>query len=269
MHPRVSLHQVAFLDEPTEAFLDHCRRIGVENVSLISSSLARSGEYDVARSAVDGGGPRVSALNHPFAVYPDLAQDTGSAVENLVAAIDLADGLGAPLVYLITGGRGTLNWEQAAGRFADLISQCAGHAAARGVALLVENASAFNADIHFVHTLADAITVAEVADVGLCIELHACWCEGGLAALLDKALPRTRLIQVSDYVLGDRSAPCRAVPGDGAIPLQDILAQLISAGYAGVFDVELVGPRIMAEGAREATERGARHLSNLLTRLGA
>lgn len=269
MHPRVSLHQVAFLDEPTEAFLDHCRRIGVGNVSLISTSLTRPGDYDAARHAVRGGGPRVTALNHPFAVYPDLDRDTGLAVEKLVEAIDLADGLGAPLVYLITGGRGALNWEQAAGRFADLVSQCAAHAAARGVALLVENASAFNADIHFVHTLADAISVAEVADVGLCVELHACWCEGGLAGLLDRAVPRTRLVQVSDYVLGDRSAPCRAVPGDGAIPLWDILGQVLTAGYGGVFDVELVGPRIVAEGARETTARGAHYLSDLLTRLGA
>lgn len=269
MHARVSLHQVAFLDEPTEAFLDHCSEIGVRNVSLISTSLTRPGAYDAARRAVDGDGPRVAALNHPFAVYPDLDRDTGLANKKLDEAIELANGLGAPLVYLVTGGRGSLNWEQAAGRFADLVSHCVAHAAACEVALLVENASAFNADIHFVHTLADAVTVAEVADIGICIELHACWFEGGLSALLDRALPRTGLVQVSDYVLGDRSAPCRAVPGDGVIPLEDILNQVLAAGYGGVFDVELVGPRIDAEGARETTTRGARYLSDLLTHLGA
>ena len=116
--------------------------------------------------------------------------------------------------------------------------------------LLVENASPFNADIHIAHTLADAIRLAEVAGIGVCIDLHACWIEAGLKNLIERAMPITGLVQVSDYVLGDRSAPCRAVPGDGAIPLERILGDLLDAGYGGVFDLELVGPRIDAEGAR-------------------
>ena len=135
--------------------------------------------------------------------------------------------------------------------------------------LLVENASAFNADIHFVHTLTDAVVLAESVGVGICIELHACWSEGGLASLITRAMPMTGLVQVSDYVLGDRSAPCRAVPGDGVIPLEEILAGILDAGYDGVFDLELVGPRIEGEGAAAATTRGAQYLSDVLTRLGA
>lgn len=269
MHPRVSLHQVAFLDEPTIAFIDHCRATGIENMSLVTTALTQPGAYDDARRAVDAGGPRVTALNHPFAVYPDLDDDAGMATENLSRAIELAESLGAASIYLITGGRGSLSWEQAGERFADLVSPCAERAAAGGVTLLVENASAFNADIHFVHTLTDAITLAELTGVGICLELHACWLEGGLSTLIERAMPRTRLVQVSDYVLGDRWAPCRAVPGDGVIPLQDILTVVLTAGYGGVFDLELVGPRIAAEGAREATSRGAQYLSDLLTRLGA
>jgi sugar phosphate isomerase/epimerase len=269
MHPRVSLHQVAFLGEPTAAFIDHCRVTGIENMSLVTTALAQPGAYDDARRAVCAGGPRVTALNHPFAVYPNLDEDAGLATENLMRAIEFAEGLEAATIYLITGGRGTLSWEQAAVRFADLLAPCAERAAASGTRLLVENASAFNADIHFVHTLTDAIALTESANVGICIELHACWFEGGLATLIERAMPVTGLIQVSDYVLGDRSAPCRAVPGDGVIPLDDVLAQVLDAGYDGVFDLELVGPRIEAEGARAATTRGARYLSEMLTRLGA
>jgi sugar phosphate isomerase/epimerase len=79
----------------------------------------------------------------------------------------------------------------------------------------------------------------------------------------------TGLVQVSDYVLGDRTAPCRAVPGDGVIPLDRILGDVLEAGYQGVFDIELVGPRIAAEGARAATQRAAQTVSEILTRLGA
>ena len=94
MHPRVSLHQVAFLDEPTAVFVDHCRATGIENASLVTTALARPGDYDDARRAVDAGGLRVTALNHPFAVYPNLEDDAGLATEKLLDAIELAEGAG-------------------------------------------------------------------------------------------------------------------------------------------------------------------------------
>jgi sugar phosphate isomerase/epimerase len=80
-----------------------------------------------------------------------------------------------------------------------------------------------------------------------------------------RAMPITRLVQVSDYVLGDRSAPCRAVPGDGIIPLKRLIHDLQDAGYEGLFDIELVGPRIDEEGAAAASLRALRWLSDLLT----
>jgi sugar phosphate isomerase/epimerase len=269
MHPRVGLHQVAFLDESTTAFVEHCRRIGVHHTTLVTASLMRPGGVEEAQQALAGGGPLVETVNHQFATYPDLDNDRGEATEKLLQAIDVAAALGASSVYLQTGGRGCLTWEQAAERFAALIAPCKAAAAARGVRVLVENASSFNADIHIAHTLADTITLAKLAGIGLCIEWHACWMEAGLKALLQQAIPMTGLMQVSDYVLGDRTAPCRAVPGDGVIPLDRILGDALQAGYEGVFDIELVGPRIAAEGARAATERAAQRVSEILTRLGA
>jgi sugar phosphate isomerase/epimerase len=269
VHPRVGLHQVAFLDESTTAFVEHCRGIGVQNTTLVTPVVMRPGGVEEAARALVDNGIRVESVNHQFALYPDLEHDTGEAAEKLVEAIDIATALGAKSVYLQTGARGSLSWEHAAERFAALIAPCRKTAAEAGVSLLVENASPFTADIHMVHTLADAVALAELAGIGVCIEWHACWLEGGLKDTLRHAIPITGLVQVSDYVLGDRASPCRAVPGDGVIPLDRIIGDVLEAGYAGVFDIELVGPRIQAEGARAATERAARKVSEILTRLGA
>jgi sugar phosphate isomerase/epimerase len=190
-------------------------------------------------------------------------------VQKMNAAIDIATTLGADAIYLVTGGRGGLDWEAAAERFAQLIAPCLKSAGTRGVKLLVENANAFNVDIHMAHTLADTISLAEVAGMGLCIDLHACWMEAGLRKKFRQALAITGLVQVSDYVLGDRTAPCRAVPGDGAIPLDRLIGDLLEAGYSGLFDLELVGPRIAAEGAFAASTRAAERLSQILVKLGA
>lgn len=265
MHPRVSLHQVAFLHESTAAFLAHCHEIGVQQATLATPVLmATAGIDEAARSGV-----RIASINHPFAVQPDLENDGGRATEALDEVIDIALSLGSPDIYLLTGGRGDLSWEHAAERFGELIAPCVARADTAGVRLLVENASAFNADIHIAHTLADTISLASAAGVGVCIDVHACWAEAGLSELIRRAMPFTGLIQVSDYVLGDRCAPCRAVPGDGAVPLARIIGEVLDAGYTGVFDIELVGPRIDQEGPRAATVRAARRVSDILTELGA
>ncbi len=83
----------------------------------------RPGGVDEAQRALAGDGPRVDAVNHPFAVYPDLEVTTGEATEKLYAGHRHRRRRSARRsVYLLTGGRGSLTWEQAADRFADLIA---------------------------------------------------------------------------------------------------------------------------------------------------
>ena len=269
MHKRISLHQVCFIQESNAAFLQACRTIGIGNAVLVTPKLQEPGDVEaIARESLQGG-PRISGLNHVVATFPDLAADGGQAREGLLAAIDAAQALGADTLYLLTGGRGPLGWEATAERFAALVEPCLDAARAGGVSLLIENASALYADVHIAHGLADTIRLAEQAGVGVCIDLFHCWAEAGLEDLLRRAVPRCGLVQVSDYVLGDRSLPARAVPGDGAIPLERLLGTLLEAGYEGMFDIELLGPRIEAEGNAAAAARAAEHLSAMLAALGA
>lgn len=269
MHPRVSLHQVAFMSETTTEFIAHCRAIEVGQMTLVTPVLMRPGDLEGAIAALAQGGPSVATVNHVFAVYPDLEHDTGEAANKLSEAIDISTGLGAKAIYLISGARGSLSWEDAAARFAALIAPCKAQAEGQGIGLMVENAQALNADIHMAHTFADTVRLASAAGIGLCLDLHGCWTEAQFAARVRQAMPLIGLVQVSDYVLGDRTTPCRAVPGDGAIPLEAMIGDLLDAGYTGLFDLELVGPRIEAEGARVATRRAVERLSEMLVRLGA
>lgn len=269
MHPRVSLHQVGFMSESVSAFVAFCRDLGAAHMTLASPLLLGPRAPDETLAALAEGGPRAATLAHAFALQPDLERDTGGAAALLSATIEAAPGYGTGHIYMVSGARGALEWEQAAARFAALIAPCRDLAAARGVALSVETANLLNADIHIAHTLDDTIRLAELAGIGVTIDLGACWCEGDLAGKFRRALPLTRLVQVSDYVPGDRSTPCRAVPGDGAVPLERLLGALLDMGYDGLFDLELSGPRIAAEGHRAAFTRGAEALSELLVKLGA
>ena len=106
-------------------------------------------------------------------------------------------------------------------------------------------------------------------ELDICIDVFHCWAEGDVDALVRRALPRTRLIQLSDYVLGDRSLPGRAVPGDGTIPIEAFIAQALAGGYAHGFDLELIGPRIEKEGRLESARRACDVVGAMLTKLGA
>jgi sugar phosphate isomerase/epimerase len=269
MHPRVSLHQVACMGVPTAEFIAHCRSLGVQEMTLVTPLLFQPGETEAALEALASGGTRCHTVNHPFAMGRTLDTVGEEETEGLLRAIDIAAALGAPNLYLVSGGRGSLLWDQAAERFAQLIAPCLGPARDKGVCLLVETASHLNADMHFAHTLDDTIRLAEIAGIGICIELAACWFEADLPTKFRRAMPLTSLVQISDYVAGDRATPNRAVPGDGMMPNAWLLRELLDAGYTGVFDLELVGPRIEAEGGFAATARAAKNLSELLVELGA
>ena len=74
-------------------------------------------------------------------------------------------------------------------------------------------------------------------------------------------IDRIRLVQVSDFKVGTVASSQRLVPGDGDIPIERILGIVLDAGYEGVFDLELIGDAIIAEGydaGRAARGRPAR-----------
>lgn len=249
---RLSVHSVTFYGTPVGELLEHWRALGLTRLSLIDSQLT---EPDLPK-IVAGEGYSVETVYHLF-----------SSRDALLKVIDAAHGLGARAVYMLTGGRGELTWEQAADRFSEAVTPCARVAENAGVKLAIENASSLYADIHIAHTLRDTITLAEATGLGICIDLFHCWTEADLTALVQRALPRTVTIQLSDYVLGDRALPARAVPGDGAIPIAPFLSSVLASGYAHGFDLELIGPRIDEEGRLAAARRACDVVSTMLEEL--
>jgi sugar phosphate isomerase/epimerase len=183
--------------------------------------------------------------------------------------IALAERLGAPMVVLTTGPAGQATWEDAADAFAATIAPLVDQAGAAGVRLVLEHTNSLRADVGFVHTLRDAVDLARGVGLGVCLEVNACWGERALAATIADAVDVLALVQVSDYAIGTTSTPDRLVPGDGDIPLERILGQVLAAGYQGAFELELVGPRIDDEGYASAITRSVQRLGELLDELGA
>src|SRR5262249_27838265 len=117
----------------------------------------------------------------------------------------------------------------------------------------------------FVHSAATAFALARrVPGITVCLDLFHTWTEFDLQRNVTEGVSLISLVQVGDYVLGDRSLPARAVPGDGGIPIAKLVSWLTEAGYGGIVDLELNGPRIDTEGHLRAARRGAQTLNRIL-----
>lgn len=257
MHPRLSVNTIGFgacqvRDVLGELAGHGIRRVGVPIAQLEQGGVAanvaalRSGGFDV----VDVVEPCVFSLCDDARWHAER--------DRLRECVDLAVEVSAPVLYVTTGPAAALTWDEAARRFADAVAPVVEHAESAGVALAVENTVTMRADLGFVHRLSDALDLAELAGVLVCADLFAAWADRDLSTAIAAGASRFALVQVADFVLGTCATPDRAVPGDGDVPIARQLRWLADAGYAGTVELELLGPRITAEGPAAAAVRAER-----------
>jgi sugar phosphate isomerase/epimerase len=189
--------------------------------------------------------------------------------ERLVRALDAGRALGAECVVFTTGPAGPLPWDEAADALETALAPVLVEAQALGIPFAVEHTNSLRVDVGFVHSLRDDVDLARRLGTGVCMEVNACWAERGLGDTIAASSDVIRLVQVSDFAIGTLATPDRLVPGDGDIPLDRIIGQVLASGYAGVFDLELIGPKIDAEGYASAVPRAVEALGSMLVELGA
>ena len=268
MHPRVSLSAISTASWGLDEDLAFYAQAGVTNVGISVAKLERFGWDEGTRLVVDAG-LRVTNLIGLGPFHLAEQDRWESQRERLGRVLDTATAVGAECVVFTTGPAGPLPWEDAADALEAALAPVLADARGRGVLFAIEHTNSLRVDVSFVHTLRDALDLARRLDAGVCMEVNACWAERGLAATIAGGVDHLRLVQVSDFAVGTLSTPNRLVPGDGDIPLERILGQVLAAGYEGCFDLELIGPGIEEEGYRSACRRSIDRLAELLDSLAA
>jgi sugar phosphate isomerase/epimerase len=267
VHRRISVSAISTSSWNLDEDLAFYAQAGIDQVGVALVKLERHGLEAGARK-VAATGLRVTNLlaRGPFA----LAEPVGWEAQQrrVLAGLDAAVVIGADCMVLTTGPAGELSWEDAADALAAVLGPVIDEASRRGLPLALEHTNSLRPDVGFLHTLRDTIDVARQLGIGVCMEVNACWGERGLAHTIANGVDVLRLVQVSDYVIGTLRTPDRAVPGDGDIPLPRIVGQLLEAGYDGVFDIELIGPRIEEESYKRAVPRAVERVEALLASAG-
>jgi sugar phosphate isomerase/epimerase len=206
----------------------------------------------------------------------ELVAGTGLRVSNIgteervvMRALEFGAAVGADSVWLTSGSIGSRTWEEAADAFCKRVAPAVARARELGIAFAVEPTNSLRTDISFVFTLRDALELARAAGMGVVLELVCCWYERGFEELVRRNIDLLTLVQIADCELGTRNTPNRSAIGDGDVPLERCIGTLLDAGYEGMFDLELVGPKIEAEGYLSATRRSLERAGEMLARLGA
>jgi len=72
-----------------------------------------------------------------------------------------------------------------------------------------------------------------------CFGTYHLWREPGLLELLPQIVHRIAIVQLSDWREPPRSENDRVLPGDGVIPLRQIVTTLERSGYKGMYEIEV------------------------------
>lgn len=247
------------------------RDLGVDHVALILPKIAEVG-WEAAGEMVREAGLRVSTIFGPTYRRLDADRSLGWWDEDrqgTVDTVEFAASIGAYSVYFCSGGAPTITWDQATDRFCELVAPAVERGRELGVPLLIEPTNPLRADISFVFWQRDAMDLARRAGTKVMLDLQSCWYERGIEQLIRDHIDIVGVTQISDYVIGTPRTGDRAVPGDGDIPLERLLATVVDAGFEGPFDLEVMGPRVEEEGYASSVRRSVERASELLDRVGA
>jgi sugar phosphate isomerase/epimerase len=253
-HPRLSVNSLSSLFQPFDADISMWQTLGIEHVGVISPKLEAKG-WDAALDSLRREGLKVSNVSTEQHV--------------LAESLRLASDLGAATVYVCSGPAGARPWEEAAESFCKEIAPMADLARDLGVRLAVEPTNPLRSDVSFVYSLRDALDLAAMAGIEVVVDFYSCWYERGFDSLVREHIDAIALVQVCDYAFGTFDTPNRSVIGEGDVPVERLISTLLAAGYEGVFDLEILGPRIEAEGYEAAIGRSVEAASQMLYRLGA
>jgi len=265
MHPRLSVNTLGFGPGPIRTRLDLLAAQGITRLGVPLDQLT-DGDLHANLAAVRSGGFEIVTSVIPYAFTLTQPGRWPAERDRLRAGLDVAAEAGCRVLYTTTGPAGDLTWQQAAARFIDAVAPVASYAQTLPVRFAFENTATMRVDLGFVHVLADAVDLAREAGLAVCADLFVAWTDRHLQETIARSAADFAMVQIADFVVGTRMTSDRAVPGDGSVPIGRQLAWLQEAGYLGLVELELLGPRITAEGPAQAAARALTTITPLLVR---
>ena len=104
----------------------------------------------------------------------------------------------------------------------------------------------------------DLVSTYQSQALGIALDLYHWGHQPEFIDRLPQLAPRLALVQLGDGRAPPSAESNRCQLGDGTIPLRPMVRGLISAGYSGYFEVELMGEEIEAADYRDVLARSVK-----------
>jgi sugar phosphate isomerase/epimerase len=183
-------------------------------------------------------------------------------LEHALHALAIADRLEGKCLVIIPGRLNGLRAEQAMDTAVNGLTELIERTDGNPVPLAIEPVK----EVDFVTTLDAALDLVDRVGhprVGVYVDLFQLWRDAGLVEAIARSEGRIAGVHVADSagLEGDTS---RLPPGEGVIPLHELMAAVEAAGYRGSYDVELFTMTETPQAAGELLERSAVGMRELI-----
>lgn len=176
-----------------------------------------------------------------------VGRDAPSMDDEARASIDMAAGLGAPVLTIVTGGTdpGTKGIADTQKRLVDRVAALAPYAADRGVSLALEPLNPmFGGNRTCLFTVAEALNLCQTIaapNVGIAVDVYHVWWDTQLAQSLADARGLVMGYHLCDWLeTTSHMLLDRGMMGDGVADLRAIRKAVEDvAGYTGLCEVEV------------------------------
>ena len=231
---------------PVERLIDACAARGYGGIVFWRREIGRNA-VAIGERVRAAGLEVVGLCRSPFLVGPLAPSGHAAVMADFWAAIDMAAGLGAPVLTIVVGGvePGTKGVSGSLKLVAARVAEAVPYAAACGVKLALEPLHpVYAGNRSCLVTLRDAVDLCMTIgspEVGIAVDVYHVWWDSALSA----ELARVGAARILGYHLSDWLAETsdvlldRGMMGDGVADLRAIGAAVEAAGYQGFVEVEI------------------------------
>ncbi len=198
-----------------------------------------------------------------FYTLPELS----ARIDHTLHAMDVAAGLGAACVVVAPGRREGRSYEETRDLAARALTEVLDRTTRPGVRLAVEPIIAWQSD--YLNTLGEAVELVELVDhpsLGVYPDSFHLWRTGTMLEDIERAAGRIFGVHLNDAVTGDDHH--NRLPGDGELPLVEIVRAIEATGYHGTYDNELMADPALDLDPVDIVDRCARAMTTVLGEAG-
>ena len=239
---RLSLSQMTTLRWTLSDEVLQLKQAGFDAIGLWRPKLSQFGE-DRAAEALARARLQVSSLSFAGGFTGGCGFSYVEAIADGRSAIDQARTVGAKTLIMVGGSTNGHTARHSHRLVVDGLRQLADDAERAHVTLSVlPMHPIYNKRWTFLNSLDQTLEVLSRIDhpyVGLAFDSYHLWQEPRLLERIPEIVPLTNIVQLSDSSPSPRSEQDRLMPGEGVIPLSDLIQSFQSAGYAGYFDIQV------------------------------